>query len=115
LPPVPERVEVDADPQVRQARLLYEQIAHRVNTAEAELDAARAAFKYRYNVVWPPQVPKEPVSPNANKIFPLGIVASLLLAIAAAASPDLLLGRVQQRWQVEQVLGLDVLGEIRRR
>jgi uncharacterized protein involved in exopolysaccharide biosynthesis len=113
--PVLERYEVEADPRVRQARALYEQIAQRVSTAEAELDAARAAFKYRYNVVWPPQVPREPVSPNPRRIFPLGLIASFVLAIAAAVAPDLLSGRVQQRWQVERVLGVEVLGEIDRR
>jgi hypothetical protein len=109
LPPRP-----DEDQRVRQARYQYEQLMSRLNSTQLELEAAQAAFKYRYKVVWPPQLPTEPVSPNSTKIMPVGILASLLLAIAAAAARDLLRGIITQRWQLERSLGLDVLGEIDR-
>lgn len=101
-------------PSVRHARTQYDQIAARLNAAHVELDAARAAFKYRYNVIWPPQYPTEPVSPDARKLFGAGLIASLLLALAAAVLPDLWSGRIVQRWQVERSLDLPVIGEIRR-
>lgn len=105
----------DDDPRVQQARVQHEQIVARVAAAEAERDAARAAFKYRYSVIWPPQLPTEPVSPNPRKLFPLGLVAALLLTIAVSVAPDLLTGRIVQRWQVERVLRVAVLGETGRR
>jgi hypothetical protein len=105
----------EEDQRVRQAQVQYEQVAARANAAQAELEAARAAFKYRYSVIWPPQVPTEPVGPNAKKLFGLAIFASFVLALLAAAAPDLVAGRIVQRWQVERVLELPVLGEIRRR
>lgn len=105
----------EEDPRVRQLRLQYEQMIQRVNSAQVELDAARAAFKYRYNVIWPPQRPTEPVSPNPKKIFGAGLLASLLLAIAAAAAPDLLSGRVVERWQIERLLRVPLLGVLTRK
>ncbi|MGB8932618.1 MAG: lipopolysaccharide biosynthesis protein [Anaeromyxobacteraceae bacterium] len=115
LPPIALRADREEDPRVRALRLQYESLAQQLQTAQVERDAARAAFKFRYNVIWPPHLPREPVSPDPLKIFPLGLLASLLIAIGGAAAPDLLRGRIVQRWQIEQQLGLEVLGEIARR
>lgn len=107
-------VRAQEDQRVTQARVQYEQTLSRVNAAQIDLDAARAAFKYRYAVVWPPSVPKEPVSPDPRKIVSAGLIASLLLAVLVAVTPALWTGRIVRRWQVEQ-LEIPVLGEIRRR
>ena len=58
---------------VRSARFQYQQMVERVSAAQIDLDAARSAFKYRYHVVWPPEVPRKPVSPKAWKVFGLGV------------------------------------------
>jgi hypothetical protein len=113
---VPQVIETGAreeDPRVRQAQSQYDQMEARLNAARVELDAARAAFKYRYNVIWPPQVPDAPVSPNAQKIFGVGLLASVLIALLAGAAPDVLAGRLVHRVQVE-ALGVTVLGEVDR-
>jgi uncharacterized protein involved in exopolysaccharide biosynthesis len=102
----------EEDPRVRQLRLQYEQMILRVNAAQVELDAARAAFKYRYNVIWPPQLPTEPISPNPRKIFGAGLAATLLLALLLAAAPDLLSGRLLERWQLERVLRVPIVGDV---
>ena len=99
---------------VREARLQYQHTLGRLNAAQLELDTARAAFKYRYNVVWPPEVPREPVSPKPEKILGLGALASLLLGLLAAAAPDLWKGRIVERWQVERSLDLPILGQVSR-
>ncbi len=104
----------EEDPHVRELRLQLEQLLLRIQSARIERDAARAAFKYRYDVIWPPQVPDEPVGANPGKLLLAALVSAVGLAIAAAAGPDLLRGRIVERWQVEQSLGLPVLGEIRR-
>jgi uncharacterized protein involved in exopolysaccharide biosynthesis len=102
----------DEDPRVRQLRVETEQMSMRVSAAQMELDAARAAFRYKYNVIWPPQLPTEPVSPNPKKIFPGGLIAALLLALLVGAAPDLLRGRILEAWQIERQLGLRLLGRI---
>lgn len=104
----------EEDQRVREARIQYEQMNARLGSAEVERDAARAAFKYRYNVIWPPQVPTEPYGPNPFKILGAGLFLSLALAVATAVAPDIVRGRVVERWQVEKVLDLPVLAETNR-
>ena len=106
---------VEQNDAVRDARFQYQQMVEQLNTAQLQLDTARAAFKYRYSVVWPAQVPTEPVSPNARKIFGLGIPGALILAIVAAALLEMRRGSVLRRWQIERGLGLPVIGELKRR
>jgi DNA repair exonuclease SbcCD ATPase subunit len=103
---------LEENERVRAARFQFQQMAERVSAAQVELDAARSAFKYRYHVVWPPEVPRKPVSPKPGKIFGVGVIASILFALAAAAAPEILSGRVVERWQVERSLDLPVLGEV---
>jgi uncharacterized protein involved in exopolysaccharide biosynthesis len=117
-PGVTRMVQVAPGPEserVRDARFRYQQMVERLNGAQLDLDSARAAFKYRYTVVWPAEVPKRPVSPNPLKIFGLGGLAVLLAAPLAAAWLDHRSGRVLSRWQVEVGLDVPVLAEFDRR
>ena len=43
----------------------YSQLRAQIETAQIDFDTAEAAFKYRYSVVEPPQLPKKPSKPNA--------------------------------------------------
>ena len=106
---------VEQSERVRDARFQYQQMVAKVGAAQTDLDNARAAFKYRYSVIWPATVPITPVSPKPVRVFGVGLLAALLLAVLAAAAPDVLLGRVVERWQVERELGIDVLATLRRR
>lgn len=103
---------VDQDERVREARAQLQQMLNRINTAQLDLDNARAAFKYRYSVIWPAEVPRQPFSPNPWKVFGAGFVGAILLAFAAAAAPDLVRGRIVERWQVERQLDLPVLATL---
>jgi uncharacterized protein involved in exopolysaccharide biosynthesis len=100
---------------VRDARFRYQQMVERLNAAQLDLDSARAAFKYRYSVVWPAEVPRRPVSPNPLKVFGLGGLGLLVLAPLAAAWLEHRSGRVLTRWQAEAALDLPVLAEVHRR
>ncbi|HET9554968.1 MAG TPA: lipopolysaccharide biosynthesis protein [Anaeromyxobacteraceae bacterium] len=114
--PAPPRRAASGDTErVRQARFEYQQMVERMNAAQLDLDAARAAFKYRYAVVWPAQVPKEPVSPKPVRDFSLGVLAALLGTLGLVTWLDLRSGLALHRWQVEEALALPVLGELRRR
>jgi hypothetical protein len=106
---------VDDDVRVRQARSEYQALLGRVSSAEVDLDAARTAFKYRYSVIWPAEVPRKPFSPNPVKIMGLGAFASLLLALFVATILELGRGQVLEVWQVEKSLGLTVLARVERR
>lgn len=118
-PPAPSRASmstaVDDDERVRQARTEYQQLLSRVTGAEVDLDAARTAFKYRYSVIWPAELPRKPFSPKPLKIMGLGAAASLALAFAVAALLELAAGRVIEPWQVEKGLGLPMLARVTRK
>jgi len=108
-------VEIEQDERVREARARYGSMLDRLSSAQLERDSARAAFKHRYNIAWPAEIPKEPFSPKPLKILGLGSVAVLLVALLCAAAPDLWSGKIIQRWQIERSLELPVLVELSRK
>jgi uncharacterized protein involved in exopolysaccharide biosynthesis len=88
-------------------------VLERTDGARIELAVSQAAFKYRYSVIRPAQIPREPVSPNLRMVILAGIVSSLLLALGVAVAKDVLSNRILESWQVERQLGLPVLGRLR--
>ena len=106
---------LEQNERVRDARFRYEQMVERLNAAQVELDAARAGFKYRYNVIWPARPPRNPVSPKPLLVLGFGALASVFLALIAAAAPDVRKGTIVERWQIERLLELPVLGQFARK
>ena len=109
-----EGVPEEAEP-VRDARFRYQQMLERISAAQVELDSARAAFKHRYRVIWPAQVPKWPKGPSGLTLFTVGTLFSFLLAVLATMVADLKAARIVERWQVERMLDLAVLGGLKRK
>jgi hypothetical protein len=87
-------------------------VLERTDGARIELAVSNAAFKYRYTIIRPAQVPREPNTPNARLILAVGFIGSILLSLAAVVTKDLLSNRIFQAWQVEQQLGLPVLATL---
>lgn len=104
---------VERNERVRDARRRYEDVEESVGRAQLELESARSAFNHRYKVIRPARLPKEPVSPNRLKVFGVGGLASLALALFLAVALDWRSGKVLERWQIERVLGLPVIGAVR--
>ena len=90
----------------------YQDLLDRLSGARIELQTARAAFKYRYSVLTPGQIPSKPIKPNPPLLIGLGLVLGACLAVAAPMLLDLFRGRILERWQIRSALGLDVLGEV---
>jgi hypothetical protein len=88
-------------------------IRSRIDGAKIELATSQAAFKYRYAIIRPPQMPRAPIKPNVPAILLAGVIGSVLLAVAAAVVMDLLTGRVLEPWQVERQIGVPILGSVR--
>ncbi|HET7788151.1 MAG TPA: hypothetical protein VFL36_19425 [Myxococcales bacterium] len=82
----------------------YASMRDRINAARLDLDTARAAFKYRYRVVVPPQIPRGPVKPKPVLMLLGAAIAGLLLALFATTMADLRSGFVIESWQLEELL-----------
>jgi uncharacterized protein involved in exopolysaccharide biosynthesis len=87
----------------------YNALGDRIYNARIELDTHRAAFKYRYSVIRPPQLPKSPIKPKMAVVIAISIVGGLLLGLFTAILLDVSSEVILTRWQVERQLGLPVL------
>lgn len=103
-----------AEERLRAVQGKYDELQGRIDSARIELDTARAAFKYRYSVVTPAQIPRRPTRPNVPVGLVAGIAAGLLLAIISALHADLAGGRITEPWQLEHALHVPVLAEVSR-
>jgi uncharacterized protein involved in exopolysaccharide biosynthesis len=92
----------------------YDSLIERLDAARIELDTARAAFKYRYSTIRPAELPKKVSKPKVPVVIAAGFLAALFLAALAAAVVDMKSRRLVERWQIERMLGLNVLGELPR-
>jgi len=90
----------------------YRALRDQISSAQIDLDTAQLAFKHRYKIVAPAETPTKPIKPKVPMIVGGGIVAALLLAIAAAIGAELRTDRIMQRWQVQQI-ALPVLADLR--
>jgi uncharacterized protein involved in exopolysaccharide biosynthesis len=90
----------------------YEDAVAAVDRAKVELDVTRAAYKHRYTVVTPAELPKSPRKPMAKFVGTASVIGGALLAILLAAAMDFASGLVLESWQVRRRLKLDVLGEL---
>jgi len=92
----------------------YEDLLQRLESARIELETARAAFKYRFSIITPPELPRRAVTPNVPALVVGGLVLATMLALFGATAMDLSGGRILESWQVDRQLGLPVLGEVPR-
>jgi uncharacterized protein involved in exopolysaccharide biosynthesis len=90
----------------------YQDAVSRSDAARVELDIARAAYKHRYTVFTPAELPKKPKKATAQLVGVGSVFASVLLALLLAAAADMGTGIVIEPWQVRRRLKLDVLGEL---
>ncbi|MBK7857915.1 MAG: hypothetical protein IPJ65_04665 [Archangiaceae bacterium] len=98
---------------LRVAAAKSEELMMRIDSARIEQDTARAAFKYRFSVVRPASVPKEPIKPDVLILVVLTLMVALGGAIAAGALRDASKGRYVESWQVERTLNMKVLAQVK--
>jgi uncharacterized protein involved in exopolysaccharide biosynthesis len=117
IPPLPGDWDTDGRAQLAHSRLeaeirSYQDVSGRIEAANIELDIARTAFKYRYAVVTPAEVPHAPKKPIGLLIGVGSVLGAVLLAILSAAGADTMRGRILEPWQVRRSLKVEVLGEL---
>jgi len=92
----------------------YYDLVDRIEAARIELETARAAFKYRYSIVKPAQVPKKPEKPNKPLTVLGGLLAGLVLAFLVPSLLDLYRRTLAEPWQIGRELALPLLLVTRR-
>jgi hypothetical protein len=114
-----EELREDRDPasvyargQLRDAMDKYAALRAQVQAAQIDLETAQAAFKYRYNVLQPPQLPKRAAKPNVPLVLLASLLAALFSAVLLAVVKDVRAGTLVERWQIEQLLERPILGEM---
>jgi uncharacterized protein involved in exopolysaccharide biosynthesis len=90
----------------------YQDVEGRIEAAKIELDITRTAFKYRYTVITPAEVPSKPKKPIAQALAGLSLPIAAFLALLVGTALDLFKGRLVETWQVRRRLKMEVLGEL---
>jgi uncharacterized protein involved in exopolysaccharide biosynthesis len=98
--------------QLRDAMDKYAALRTQIQTAQIDLETAQAAFKYRYSVVTPAHLPRSPTNPNVPLAVLAALVAAILCGLLGVVIADVRTGRLLERWQIERLLDLPILGEI---
>lgn len=89
----------------------YEDLVERIDAARIELATTAAAFKYRYRVTQPAEVPQKALKPNVPVLMGGGFLLATLFAFIAAIARDLARGRLLENWQVRR-LTVPLLAEV---
>jgi uncharacterized protein involved in exopolysaccharide biosynthesis len=92
----------------------YEDFMDQISAAKLQLDLAKNAFKYRYGIYKPAEVPTKPKYPIGTFLVVGGTVLAAIVAALIAALVDILSGRFVEPWQVRRRLSLPMLGEVLR-
>lgn len=93
------------------ALLKCDELQSRLRGARIELDVAEAAFKYKYSILTPAEVPRAPKKPSAAVIAIAGVAVAFILYFLIPAVLDLFSGRFIASWQAKK-LGIPLLGEL---
>lgn len=103
---------VYAQSRLKMATGEYEELQRRLGSANIELETTRAAFKYRFNVVTPPEVPRKALKPNVPVLILGGLVLAVLLAFVVSVGLDLAGGHMLESWQITRQLQLVLLATV---
>lgn len=115
---IPEDLDPD-DPEVQYARSglnfsirAYEENLWSIERARVDLDTAQAAFKYRYRVITPADVPRGPIKPKKVLVLLGAILGGLMVGLFVAIALELKRDLIQESWQIERSVGLPVVANL---
>jgi len=91
--------------QLQFAAMQFAMMRERIASTRLDLDTARAAFKHRYSVIMPAEIPKGPIKQKAGLVMIAASIAGLVLAMFGTVTVDIRSGAVLERWQLERLLG----------
>ncbi len=96
---------------LRIAMTSYQALLERLDGARIELETVRATFAFKYGVLIPASVAKDPIGTGwPITLLGAGILGAVL-AVITAVMLDIAGRRVLESWQIERTIGVPVLGE----
>lgn len=115
---IPENLSPD-DPEVQYARSglnfairAYEENLWSIERARVDLDTAQAAFKYRYRVITPADIPRGPIKPKKVLVLLGAVLGGLMVGLFVAIALELKRDLIQESWQIERAVGLPVVANL---
>jgi len=87
----------------------WESVQMQIDGARLKLETAQAAFRYRYRVVTPAEIPNKAVKPKPAAVVLGAVFGGLLLGLFLALVLELRRGVIHEAWQVESAIGLPVV------
>ncbi len=90
----------------------YNDVLGRIEAAQMERDVSRAAFKYKYSVIRPPEIPRSPKKPKVALMIVAGGLSGVILSFLLAGASVLSAGYFVEPWQVSRRLKLPLLGSL---
>jgi hypothetical protein len=90
----------------------YEDALARLDATKVELDITGAAYKHRYTVITPAELPRSPKKATAQLVGAGSVFGGAALALLLTTGLDLAGGLVLESWQVRRRLKLEIVGEL---
>jgi hypothetical protein len=88
-----------AKSKIQDAITRYGDLRSSLRGAQVELDVAKAAFKYKYHVITPAEVPEHPKPPSTALAALLAVLAAVLMAFLSPTILDLCSGWLVNVWR----------------
>lgn len=90
----------------------YQNVLKRIDAARVDQEKAQAAFKHRYRIVHPAEIPPKPIKPKPAKIILGAIIGGLFVGMLIAIALELRKDLIHETWQVEGILNLPVVANV---
>jgi polysaccharide chain length determinant protein (PEP-CTERM system associated) len=112
--PVVEQELASLDRDYNAEKTRYADLTTRLNNARVAKDVARKQGDERFSILYPANLPADPIEPQPMKIMALAIVAGFVLGATAALGREFLDRSVHDTRALENEFEVPVLGEIPR-
>ena len=112
MTPVREQQMAELTRNYEQSRKNYEQLQAKLDQSGMATDLEKQQQGEQFRVLDPPNLPQKPFSPNRLKLDLIGLVAGLMVGMAALAGAEILDDRIHSKEELATIVSAPVLSEI---
>jgi len=112
MTPVREQQMAELTRNYEQSRKNYEQLQAKLDQSGMATDLEKQQQGAQFRVLDPPNLPQKPFSPNRLKLDLIGLVAGLMVGMAALAGTEILDDRIHSKEELATIVSAPVLSEI---